>query len=215
MMIYETVTEVGEGIWYKPYHIELVTITTHQPYRFQQQEIITTEYILRFRENLPNSLINHRKFTTPEARTAFIRAGFTEIHLQPPLNPPHPKQVPYFGDGLIGCRLVSITFILDYLQLMFEDDNGKPHYFNLYHFPTLVTTTGTYIATTWGYADVFRTFLNRKARFFEDYVDAGLWWEMEDNSHLELSLDTDTAFEVAEYSTSSEYMWQVWYAITP
>lgn len=212
MIIYETVTEVGEGIWYKPYQIELVTVTTHHPYRFQECETVTIEYELRFRELVPNAPVDHRRFPSSEARADFIAEGITSLTLQPAPESQISNRVPYFGDALIGCHLVSVTFILDYLQLAFEDDQGNAHHFNLYQFPTIVTPTGNFSATTWGYADAFRTFINKTLNLFEEYVDAGLIWELEENSRIELSLHASAVFETAQYSRSSKDWFQIWYS---
>ncbi len=204
MVCTETITATGTGTWYLAYEVSLATIISHFRSRYSPNEIIVVRYELRFRK--PGEIQwNHREFNTDTERGNFIQQAFSELALQPNTMPA-PMPCGHLLSPLVGEQLSSITFVMDYLQIHFNQ-----HRFNAYAWPVVWANNQRYAYGEAGYRDAICSLIAKSVTRFEEYLDAGLVFEFGDSYSLEIPISDPTGkmVEVAEYHRP-DGVWTVW-----
>ncbi|SDS28376.1 hypothetical protein [Microlunatus soli] len=66
--------------------------------------------------------------------------------------------VPILG-RLVGCRLYSVQFVMDYVQLWFDNDHSDRPMLNSYAWPAVITDGVRWTEGDLGWADALRSFI--------------------------------------------------------
>jgi hypothetical protein len=195
MKIEETITAHGIGHWYVPQQFEWVTAKRCFRYRNMDQTRVGVEYVLRFKQPVAEGW-DKRVFQTADARQAFFEKAFTDVELTR-VETPIVQPCPHVIEALTGDRLVAVHFVLDYLQLQF-DDNG----FTATLWPTAWRAGARVRSGEPGYRDAFCWFIGRRVTRVEEYVDVGVVVEFGDEDWIELATSDPSGeqIEVLEYN---------------
>ncbi len=200
----ERITAVGAGTWYLQYEVALAEVTRHFRSRYGVKEITTVVYQLRFKS--PSEVKwNKREFATEMDRTTFVEKAFSELNLDPVVEA---KLTAYahFLSSIVGERLSAVTFVMDYVQIQFDG-----HYFTNYAWPIVFVDRRRFIQSDSTYRNALCSLIAKRVSRFEEYLDAGLVFEFEDSSSLEMPTSTqdETLVEYINYN-GPDGTWNVW-----
>jgi hypothetical protein len=205
MECYETTTAIGEGFWGKIYHFKLIRRQRQYTSRFNRQQRELIDYGLYFQEP-PASHWESRLFASEEERSAFIARSISNLRLTS-LPEALTTKAENLLAGLIGERLSSVAFDMDYVQM---DFNG--HRFNFYNWPVLYEGPTSFTHEKDGYRDKLIRLIGKTIRAADEYLDIGLSLEFETGPLLSIPLSVEENYsipEIAEYQRP-DHQWMVW-----
>jgi hypothetical protein len=205
MECYETTTATGEGFWGKPHHFKLIRRQRQYTSRYNQQQRELIDYGLYFQEPVASHW-DLRLFGSEEERTTFITRSISDLRLTS-LSKAHTIKAENFLAGLIGKRLSSVTFIMDYVQM---DFNG--HQFNFYNWPVLHEGQTLFNHQKDRYSDKLTGLIGKTIKAADEYLDIGLSLEFESGPLLSIPLrmeENHSISEIAEYHRPDQH-WMVW-----
>lgn len=81
---------------------------------------------------------------------------------------------------LIGCRLFSVQFVMDYVQLLFDGPSPDMPVLNCYLMPRVELGSSTFADGQVGYADALRSLIPRVVRQTREATGVGLRIEYDD-----------------------------------
>ena len=179
MRCVETLTASGTGFWGPNYELELVRNTVVYASRYEDRERIEVSYGLRFKQP-PDSTWGGRSFKSEAERSAFLKGSFTELALE---EWKEERPCDSVVAGVVGEYLSAVTFVMDYLQIDFSG-----HTFNLYRWPTVSIAGRAMHRQSPGYRDALCSLIGKALLLVDEYLDAGLVFDFQDECSLELSL---------------------------
>ena len=186
----ELMTAAGTGTWYLPYEVQLFTVRRELRSRYGEDQQESTQYEFRFRK--PGSdQWDRRSFDTTTGRDEFMGRAFVDLSLKVELDAKW-CSCGHIVDTVVGQRLVAIKFVLDYLQVQFDD-----HHFHCGVWPVVWTTDGQFRYGQPGYRDALCSMLSRPVTRFEEYLDVGFVFEFSESERIEMPL-VDPSSEVIE-----------------
>jgi hypothetical protein len=165
----EMVTERGEGKW-GDYQVDFVlsTVTCAWTTRSGEKTIRSPDrFRLTFR--LVNGPPDWREFETAAKRETFLK---TSIEDRRTLATPPPFKV--FGKNpplidLVGEELAGVSFVRDYVQLVFAETRA-----NFYEWPLVHKKDHFLSMGETGYRDALCSLINQEVRAVDVYLDAGV-----------------------------------------
>lgn len=115
----ETVTARGRGRWYEEFSFELVTrrVVRWDEAGSQSQTISTWEVRVADRR------VGSRRFPSEGERDAFLADQFTDVVLAP-IKAFEERECAHVMAGCVGVDVSSVTFVADYVQVLFNQSGG-------------------------------------------------------------------------------------------
>jgi hypothetical protein len=117
-------------------------------------------------------------------------------------------------ERLVGFRLFSVQFVLDYVQLRFDGATEDMPVLNCYAMPTVETETGVMINEGEpGYADALRDLIPRVVVATKEKTGLGLRIEFERGSiRLHPHINETFGPEIAQLQGFQDGQWMCWRA---
>jgi hypothetical protein len=194
----QTVTARGTAVWGgRSYQVELATTETTWSDALRQRTASRVRHSV-----LCPPPVGARHFDSDDARAAFIEQSFSELEVQSVTD--DPRVPPGALDEIVGEKLSSVTFVLDYLQMSFD---GPP--LTLWVWPRIHRSGGDLRRDDLGYADVLLALIGKLIVGVDEVLDRGLTLDFDDGTRLSVPLDgTDSVGpEVAMFNGEHSRVW--------
>jgi hypothetical protein len=148
--------------------------------------------------------IENRAFRTESEREAFLAAAFTDLKLTP-VEPNEESEEPPLMAEVIGRTLAAVTFVMDYVQVQFDNDR-----LNYYVWPRIWRGESVLKHPAPGYNDALIGMIGRNVVGVDEVLDLGLVIELEGGARLSVPLDgTDLGGpEIAEWPGDPWIVWR-------
>lgn len=191
-------TARGDGVWgNQAYRVILTTRSRRYTSSSGNVGKTLTDYVFTF-ESSSGSINDRRIFASPEKRTAFLAASFTELSLREiPGSLRKWAKVPSPVESVVGRVLMGVSYIMDYLALELP-----PCGFYVYNWPVLFSRGKTKCVADEGYREMLQDFIGRRVTRFEEYLDKGLTLEFDGGSSISVPVrvaSDDECPEVAQF----------------
>lgn len=201
----ERVTATGTAFWGMPLSFALVTVEYLVESLRSERQSKFIRYEINFSSNTEYQ--DSRVFQFEDERERFIKENFSDVLLFDSTLNHKPTVRVYFLDMIIDEPMVSVTFIMDYLQIQF----GNDHLFNFYVWPQIYQNNERITERVSGYRDRLCSFINSEVTGIDIYLDAGLVFRFA-NGTVEVPLseiNDDAESEIIEYHGPNG-IWNVW-----
>ncbi|WP_158752832.1 hypothetical protein [Dyella sp. S184] len=108
---------------------------------------------------------------------------------------------------LLQKKLVSVTFIKDYLQLNFDGP-----YFNFYDYPSINVGGEIFDSKKFGYREHICNLIGSKVVLIKEDIDSNISINFDNSSSVSLSLKPEdrSSVEIAMFQSGSGEGWIVW-----
>lgn len=201
----ERVTATGTAFWGMPLSISLVTVAYFAKNLRSDQSATFARYEIQFSSD--TGYQDHRVFQSEDERERFIDKNFSDVLLFDSGLDVKPTERVYFLEMIVGEPLVSITFVMEYLQIQF----GNDHHFNFYIWPMVYQNNELITEQAAGYQDRLCSFIGSDVAGIDVFLDAGLVIRF-DSGSIEVPLgevNDDAEPEIIEYHGPNG-VWNVW-----
>jgi hypothetical protein len=153
--------------------------------------------------NVCSSQVGRRQFHSGEERQTFIRSSFTDLKLVDTV-PVERHERPHALHELLGRQLSSVWFVMDYVQLRFDEPP-----INLYAMPVIqLADRGSLMPGDLGYADALVGQIGAILTESDELLDLGLVLKLDNGVQLAVPLDEAPFPEAAGfYGSESGRVW--------
>ena len=200
----DRVTARGRGRWgSNAYGVELATSSATRSYSTGHR----SQTIKSFDVVFDDPAIGRRGFATESERSAFMHEQFSDLTLET-LDVPEERERPHPLAAGVGAHLEAVTFVRDYVQLVFGGGT-----LSLYVWPRVRHARVVLERGSAGYADALIGLIDTQVSAVDEFIDLGLVLDFANGVRLAIPLDgTDlTGPEIAMYSDGG-VQWMVWQA---
>jgi hypothetical protein len=202
---FEIITAKGSCHWPTYYQVELFTSYKSYIGRFKTESKEILHYGFRFRD-VENNRVDVRFFQSESERLDFLINNVSNLQLLPMK---HPKRVrlQYLLDPLVGKKLTSVLYVMDYLQI---DICGNR--FTYYYWPNIQKGMNILEKSNSEYLTELDSLIDQSVIAIDEYLDTGLTIEFADNTLLFVPLKVESANpipEIVEFHGQNG-QWMIW-----